>query len=400
MTTNIKIEKISYDGKGIGYIDGKVAFVSNALPNEIVNAKIIKENKNYYECESLEIIEKSEKRVKPACPYFSECGGCSYMHVTHEDEVEYKVNALKEILKRNAVIDANVSTIISNNELGYRNKLSLKVENYEFGFYKEESHEFIKIDECLLASLAIRNIFKLKEYLKFKEGNILIRSNFNDEIIIKINSESPVELNIEKLKEHIKLVGIIINDKIIYGEDFFIEQVHNYFYKVNINSFFQINLNILDKVINLLREKEYNTVADLYCGVGTLGIPLKKQKLYGIEIVKEAVIDAIYNAKINKQDNKYLLGSAEAINKINAKIDTIIIDPPRAGLNKKTLDFLINYQSDNLIYMSCNPMTLAKNLKSLSTVYNIEEVFYLDMFPRTKHIETICLMKKNCLFKA
>ena len=395
MTTNIKIEKISYDGKGIGYIDGKVAFVSNALPNEIVNAKIIKENKNYYECETQEIIEKSKNRIKPACPYFNECGGCSYMHVTHEDEVEYKVNALKEILKRNAVIDANVSTIISNNELGYRNKLSLKVENYEFGFYKEESHEFIKIDECPLASLAIRNIFKLKEYLKFKEGNILIRSNFNDEIIIKINSESSVDLNIEKIKEHIKLVGIIINEKVIYGEDYFIEQVHNYFYKVNINSFFQINLNILDKVINLLRKKEYNTVADLYCGVGTLGIPLKKQKLYGIEIVKEAVIDAIYNAKINKQDNKYLLGSAEAINKINAKIDTIIIDPPRAGLNKKTLDFLINYQSDNLIYMSCNPMTLAKNLKSLSTVYNIEEVFYLDMFPRTKHIETICLMKKK-----
>ena len=317
------------------------------------------------------------------------------MHVTHEDEVEYKVNALKEILKRNAVIDANVSTIISNNELGYRNKLSLKVENYEFGFYKEESHEFIKIDECPLASLAIRNIFKLKEYLKFKEGNILIRSNFNDEIIIKINSESSVDLNIEKLKEHIKLVGIIINEKVIYGEDYFIEQVHNYFYKVNINSFFQINLNILDKVINLLRKKEYNTVADLYCGVGTLGIPLKKQKLYGIEIVKEAVIDAIYNAKINKQDNKYLLGSAEAINKINAKIDTIIIDPPRAGLNKKTLDFLINYQSDNLIYMSCNPMTLAKNLKSLSTVYNIEEVFYLDMFPRTKHIECVSVLSRK-----
>lgn len=395
MTTNIKIEKISYDGKGIGYIDGKVAFVSNALPNEIVNAKIIKENKNYYECETQEIIEKSKNRIKPACPYFNECGGCSYMHVTHEDEVEYKVNALKEILKRNAVIDANVSTIISNNELGYRNKLSLKVENYEFGFYKEESHEFIKIDECPLASLAIRNIFKLKEYLKFKEGNILIRSNFNDEIIIKINSESSVDLNIEKLKEHIKLVGIIINEKVLYGEDYFIEQVHNYFYKVNINSFFQINLNILDKVINLLRKKEYNTVADLYCGVGTLGIPLKKQKLYGIEIVKEAVIDAIYNAKINKQDNKYLLGSAEAINKINAKIDTIIIDPPRAGLNKKTLDFLINYQSDNLIYMSCNPMTLAKNLKSLSTVYNIEEVFYLDMFPRTKHIECVSVLSRK-----
>lgn len=395
MTTNIKIEKISYDGKGIGYIDGKVAFVSNALPNEIVNAKIIKENKNYYECESLEIIEKSEKRVKPACPYFSECGGCSYMHVTHEDEVEYKVNALKEILKRNAVIDANVSTIISNNELGYRNKLSLKVENYKFGFYKEESHEFIKIDECLLASLAIRNIFKLKEYLKFKEGNILIRSNFNDEIIIKINSESSVDLNIEKLKEHIKLVGIIINDKIIYGEDFFIEQVHNYFYKVNINSFFQINLNILDKVINLLREKEYNTVADLYCGVGTLGIPLKKDKLFGIEIVKEAVLDATYNAKINKQDNKYMLGSAEVISKINDIIDTIIIDPPRAGLNKKTLEFLVNYKSKNLIYMSCNPFTLVRDLGLLKDIYEVNDVYYLDMFPRTKHMECVLVLHRK-----
>lgn len=395
MTTNIKIEKISYDGKGIGYIDGKVAFVSNALPNEVVNAKIIKENKNYYECETLEIVKKSEKRIESTCPYFKKCGGCAYMHVTYEDEVEYKINTLKEILKRNAGIEANVHKIISDNRLGYRNKLSLKVENYEFGFYKEESHEFIKIDDCLLASQAIRKIFKLKEYLRFKEGNILIRSNFNDEIIIKISSESPVELNIEKLKEQIKLVGIIVNNKVIYGEDFFIEKVHNYFYKVNVNSFFQINLDILDKVINLLREKEYNIVADLYCGVGTLGIPLKKQKLYGIEIVKEAVIDAIYNAKINKQDNKYLLGSAEAINKINDQIDTIIIDPPRAGLNKKTLDFLINYQSDNLIYMSCNPMTLAKNLKSLSAVYNIEEIFYLDMFPRTKHIECVSVLSRK-----
>ena len=126
------------------------------------------------------------------------------------------------------------------------------------------------------------------------------------------------------------------------------------------------------------------------CGIA---FPLKKDKLYGIEIVKEAVIDAIYNARINKQDNKYMLGSAEVISKINDKIDTIIIDPPRAGLNKKTLDFLINYKSDNLIYMSCNPFTLARDLSILKDIYEVNDVYYLDMFPKTKHMECLCVLK-------
>lgn len=236
-------------------------------------------------------------------------------------------------------------------------------------------------------------MFKLKDCLRFREGNILIRSNFNGEVIIKIDTSDEAKIDILKIKESVKLVGIILNDKVIYGEDFFIERVHNYFYKVNVNSFFQVNLDILGKVIDILRENSYGVVADLYCGVGTLGIPLKKDKLYGIEIVKEAVIDAIYNAKINKQDNKYMLGSAEVISKINDKIDTIIIDPPRAGLNKKTLDFLINYKSINLIYMSCNPFTLARDLSILKDIYEVNDVYYLDMFPKTKHMECLCVLK-------
>lgn len=393
MITNIKIDRLSYDGKGIGYIDGKVAFVCGALPGEEVSVKVINDKKSFYECELVDVIIKSDKRIESACPYFNICGGCAYMHVSHNDECEMKVSALKDILKRKAGIEANIKKITSDKDVCYRNKLSLKAKNYEFGFYKEETHEFVKIVDCLLASDVIRRVFKLKDYLKFREGNILIRSNFNDEVIIKIDTDCETDIDVLKIKESVKLVGIILNNKVIYGEDFFIEKVHNYFYKVNVNSFFQVNLDILGKVIDILRENNYEVVADLYCGVGTLGIPLKKDKLYGIEIVPEAVVDATYNAKINKQDNKYMLGSAEVISKINDKIDAIIIDPPRAGLNKKTLDFLVNYKSNNLIYMSCNPFTLARDLGALKDIYDVKDVYYLDMFPRTKHMECLCVLK-------
>lgn len=395
MITNIKIDRLSYDGKGIGYIDGKVAFVCGALPGEEVSVKVVNDKKNFYECELVDVITRSDKRIESACPYFNECGGCAYMHVSHNDECEMKISALEDILKRKAGIEVDTKKITSDKDVCYRNKLSLKVKNYEFGFYKEETHEFVKIDDCLLASDAIRRVFKLKDYLKFREGNILIRSNFNDEVIIKVDTDDAADIDVLKIKESVKLIGIILNNKVIYGEDFFIEKVHNYFYKVNVNSFFQVNLYILGKVIDILRENSYGVLADLYCGVGTLGIPLKKDKLYGIEIIKEAVIDATYNAKINKQDNKYMLGSAEVISKINEKIDTIIIDPPRAGINKKTLDFLINYKSNNLIYMSCNPFTLARDLNTLKDIYDVKDVYYLDMFPRTKHMETLCIMRRK-----
>ena len=181
MITNIKIDRLSYDGKGIGYIDGKVAFVCGALPGEEVSVKVINDKKSFYECELVDVIIKSDKRIESACPYFNICGGCAYMHVSHNDECEMKVSALKDILKRKAGIEANIKKITSDKDVCYRNKLSLKAKNYEFGFYKEETHEFVKIVDCLLASDVIRRVFKLKDYLKFREGNILIRSNFNDE---------------------------------------------------------------------------------------------------------------------------------------------------------------------------------------------------------------------------
>ena len=220
----------------------------------------------------------------------------------------------------------------------------------------------------------------------FKYDNVTVSSDFINLIKDKTYTYSRIKIGNTSLITNGKEVIFDNNSSLIMD-------VNEYKFKIDINSFFQVNLDILGKVIDILRENSYGVVADLYCGVGTLGIPLKKDKLYGIEIVKEAVIDAIYNAKINKQDNKYMLGSAEVISKINDKIDTIIIDPPRAGLNKKTLDFLVNYKSRNLIYMSCNPFTLARDLSILKDIYEVNDVYYLDMFPKTKHMECLCVLK-------
>ena len=168
MITSIKIDRLSYDGKGIGCIDGKVAFVCGALPGEEVSVKVISDKKSYYECELVNVITRSDKRVESACPYFNECGGCTYMHVSHSDESEMKASALEDILKRKAGLEVDVKKVMSDKDVCYRNKLSLKVKNYEFGFYREETHEFVKIDDCLLASDVIRSVFKLKDYLKFR----------------------------------------------------------------------------------------------------------------------------------------------------------------------------------------------------------------------------------------
>ena len=241
----------------------------------------------------------------------------------------------------------------------------------------------------------LNNIIKSYNLFKVSSGEITIRSNYNDEILIKITSNEKVDVDIEKLINDNKIVGIIVNDKVIYGENDYIEKVNNYLFKVNINSFFQVNLNILEKIEKILQTKKYHNVVDLYCGVGTLGMFVNKDKLYGIEIVKDAVINASINAKINKQNNMYMLGDSSKISKINSDIDCIIIDPPRSGLNKETMKNIVTIKPDNLIYMSCNPLTFVRDMQILNKIYNVDEFYYLEMFPRTKHMEVLCTLKKK-----
>lgn len=397
----IKIEKLDNQGRGICFIDNKITFVPNALPNEVVNIKLTKQTKKYNEAQVINYIETSQNRIIPECPFYISCGGCDLMHLSYKDTLSYKKEKLQSILKKYSNIEQDIEIIPSSNNLNYRNKITLKVINRKYGYYISSTHKLVEVDNCLLAEPAIMSFIKDINKLNVVNGEVVIRSNYNSELLIIIKTEDDIQPDIEYLKQNHKIVGIILNDKILIGEDHFIEIINHQLFNVSYDSFFQINRDICSKLFDLIKNhiKDNETILDLYCGVGTLGINTssKAKKVYGIEIVKNAVLNAISNSKINKRDNiYYMLGDVgKNLPKINDKIDTIIVDPPRAGLDNNTKKHLINFHPNKIIYVSCDPMTLARDLKELSEYYNIIEIKGLDMFPYTHHVESFAVMKRK-----
>ena len=397
----VKIEKLDNQGRGICYVNNKITFVENALPSEQVIIRLTKESKKFNEAEVLEYIVTSEDRVISPCPYFNTCGGCELLNLSYEDTCKYKKEKLENILSKYANIKTKVEIVKCKNPLNYRNKITLKVDQGKYGYFAHKTHKLINIDKCLLAEPAINNFIKDIDKLNIKNGEVIIRSNYNSELIIWIKSKDKVKPNISYLKSKHKIVGIILNEETIEGDSSFIEIINHQLFTVSYDSFFQVNRDICSKLFNLINKhiNDNETILDLYCGVGTLGINASKnaKKAFGIEIVKNAVLNAITNSKINKRDNiYYMLGDVSScLPKIKDKVDTIIVDPPRAGLDKVTKDTIIEFNPNKIIYVSCDPMTLARDLKELSSYYNIIEVKGLDMFPHTQHIESFVVLERR-----
>lgn len=397
---NVEIVRLDDEGRGIGYIDNKIIFIPNSLPDEIVDVNIIKETSKYYLGEVEQFIKKSNKRIKPSCPYYNLCGGCNLLHMSYDDSICYKKDKFKNILKKFSNIETNIEVIENKDIFNYRNKIELKVENKEWGYFNSYTHNFVKIDKCLLAKSSINEVIKSKDLIEIINGSIVIRGNYNDEILIVIKSDDRVNIDIDNLKKRIKLVGVVLNDNVIYGEKYFIEKYKDKLFKVNYNSFFQVNSFITDKMLNIIRDNSYgNTLLDLYCGVGFLGLVVsdKYKKIYGIEINYDSVLDAISNANMNNIDNAYYLcgDSSKCILKIKDIIDTLLIDPPRSGLVKNMISDVLNVQAKRIIYVSCNPISLSRDLNSLKEYYEVEKVYLLDMFSNTYHFESVSILKKK-----
>lgn len=390
----VHIDRMDHFGNGIGNINGKIIFVKGALPGETVDVTITKDKKSFMEGTINTIIYKSSKRVEPFCKYFGVCGGCSLCHLNYENTLEYKKERVKNILSKFDIPKINV--IKNENDLYYRNKIELKIVDGKLGFYEKSTHNLIEIKECKVTKKSINKSFEFVKNMKLENANVTIRANYNDEVLIIIDSkEKPVILN----PEDYKIVGIVLNDKCIYGQDNFMEKINNLFFTVSYNSFFQVNNYINLELFNLIKENIVGkTVLDLYSGVGTLSIVASKvvDKVYSIEVTQNAVKNALINAKINKCDNiNFILGKVEdKIGFINDKIDTIIVDPARAGLDKKTIEVINNICPQRIIYVSCDTQSLANNLVDL-TNYEIKKFYILDMFSYTYHIECFCILDKK-----
>lgn len=390
----VHIDRMDHFGNGIGNINGKIIFVKGALTGETVDVTITKDKKSFMEGTINTIIYKSSKRVEPFCKYFGVCGGCSLCHLNYENTLEYKKERVKNILSKFDIPKINV--IRNENDLYYRNKIELKIVDGKLGFYEKSTHNLIEIKECKVTKKSINKSFEFVKNMKLESANVTIRANYNDEVLIIIDSkEKPVILN----PEDYKIVGIVLNDKCIYGQDNFMEKINNLFFTVSYNSFFQVNNYINLELFNLIKENIVGkTVLDLYSGVGTLSIVASKvvDKVYSIEVIANAVKNALINAKINKCDNiNFILGKVEdKIGFINDKIDTIIVDPARAGLDKKTIKVINKLSPQRIIYVSCDTQSLANNLVDLAN-YEIKKFYILDMFSYTYHIECFCILDRK-----
>ena len=393
----VTINKLDNKGRGIGYTSGKIVFVKNALPGEVVTLKNIKEHKKYITADIQNIVKKSELRNIPKCPYYDSCGGCNLMHVGIDYQEEYKEEKVKEILKKYANIKENVKFIKNNKELYYRNKVTLKVKNGEFGYYNDETHNFINVNNCLLVNNKINEFIK-SNVIKINNGELVIRVNYQDELLISIKSEENISI-LNYINKY-NVVGVVLNDKIIYGTSFFYDYIGDFKFKVSYNSFFQVNNYMASNIFMILKSNlKGKNLLDLYCGVGTLGLSLKDnfESIYGIEKIENAIIDAKENALINNCHNAHFYAgdTYEVLKDINVSFDTIIVDPPRSGLNEETRNLIIKLKPDKLCYVSCDPFTLARDLNILNKFYDVEKINALDMFPNTYHVECVCVLNSQ-----
>ena len=399
----VLIEKLDDFGRGITHINNKVVFIENTLPEEVVEIEIINDKKNFSEAKAIKYLKSSKDRIESKCPYFEVCGGCNLLHLSYENTLTFKQSKIKELLKKNKInYNKEIEIIKNDNPYYYRNKVSLKIENGHLGYYEESSHKLIEIKECIIAKHSINEVIKNYKLLNLENAKLTIRSNYNDEILIIIETKNK-EYNIElaKLKEKVKLVGIIYNNITIYGENFFYERMNGKLFKVSFDSFFQVNECMTNELFNLIKNNidKDSIVLDLYSGVGTLGIVAssKSKEVYSIEIIKNAILNGIKNATLNQVNNiKFMLGDvSKTVDKIDFNFDTLIVDPPRKGLDKKTREFILKKLPNKIIYISCEPNTLMRDLKELETAYEISDFKIMDMFSYTYHVESFCVLERR-----
>lgn len=392
-----KIEKLDNFGRGISHINNKIVFISNALEEEVVDATTTYSNKKFDEAKVNEIIEVSKMRIKPICPYFDICGGCNLLHMNYDEQLKFKYNKVKDIIFKYLKENIKVNDVIYSNQFNYRNKASFEVKE-KLCYKMRKSTNLVDINYCYLLDNNINDIVHVLNNLNLKNiNNITIRTGEED--IMVIISGNPTQEIIDALKE--KARSIYVNDKLVYGKSNIVSKIGNYEFFVSDKSFFQVNKynvkNLYDKVLEYAELTGNENILDLYCGTGTIGIYLSKyaKSVIGIEVNEQAIFDANVNKNKNNIENiSFICDTTSNINNIvNNDFDVIIVDPPRSGLDKNTINFLINSKAKRIVYVSCDIMTLVRDLNILKQDYDIREITPVDMFPNTYHVECVCVLK-------
>lgn len=447
----INIEKTSSDGRGIGYVDGKICFVSGTLEGETVKAKVYTIHNSYITAGAQEIIVPSPYRQYDYCKQSNTCGGCPLSHIKYSHQLKIKrahvVDTLYKIGKIENASELVTDTIGMDYPMNYRNKMVFPVASENGtaigGFYAPKSHDVIELDSCCVGDVSatkvlscivdFMNEFKILPYdEKTHKGTIrrvFVRTGFNSrELMIVLSSASEKIKNLAILIDRLKnldygsynLKSIVLNinknknnlvlgDKNItlWGKDVISDSILGLHFSISPHSFYQVNpiqTEILyQKALEFAQLNRTKTVLDIYCGIGTISLcaATSCKKVIGVEIVDVAILDAKQNADRNNIKNaEFFCGAAEDVvptllsQDINP--DVVILDPPRKGSDEKTLTSIVAASPERIVYVSCNPATLARDVKFLEeNGYTLKKATPVDMFPNTEHIECATLLVKN-----
>ncbi|MCI8805062.1 MAG: 23S rRNA (uracil(1939)-C(5))-methyltransferase RlmD [Clostridiales bacterium] len=442
----IEIYDIGEDGEGIGRIEDFVVFVDKALPGEKVLIKLIKVKKSYGYGKLLSVLDKSPFRTKPVCEVFKRCGGCSLQHLEYSEQLKFKTKKVKDSLERIGGFSGIevLDTIGMEKPYNYRNKAQFPVgiskDGLSFGFYAPRSHNIINISKCFIQNEINEKIISAVKGFMLKynippydeqlhegvirhivtrtavftkeimvciviKGKTLPKSDFLVEELLKIKGVTSILLNYNNAK-----TNVIMGNKIdtLYGKAFIEDYIGEFKFEISPFSFFQVNpvqTQILYRTaFDFAGLTGTETVIDAYCGIGTISlfVSRKAKKVIGVEVVSEAVSDARRNALINGVSNvEFVVGKAEEVipalwESHGVKPDVIFLDPPRKGCDARLIDTLLRSSTSKIVYVSCNPSTLARDLRLLSDKYSVVRVQPVDMFCMTAHVETIiCLSRKK-----
>ena len=443
----VDIVDIGQGGVGIGKFDGFTVFVDGGLVKDKIKVKITKSKKNYAVGDIIEIIEPSPYRVERKCSKeLKDCGGCQIQELDYKEQLKIKTNEVKQVMSRIGKLeDVTIHDALGMNEpFRYRNKAQFPIQKVDgvpvIGFYKKKSHDIIPTDQCIIQHDVNDKIIKIiKTYIRAYKVSVydekthtgvlrhlVTKVGFTSKevmVVLVANGRKLPYLNelASVLKENIpgfKTLVVNVNrektnvilgkeNRVVYGGGKINDNIGNLVFEISPLSFFQVNpvqTEVLyNKALEYANLEENDTVFDIYCGIGTISLFLaqKAKKVYGIEIVEEAIKDAKRNAEINNLNNvEFYVGKAEEVvprmYKEGKKDNVVVVDPPRKGCDEKVLDTIISMQPDRVVYVSCNPSTLARDLNYLNERgYECKEVQPVDMFPHSVHIENVALIVKK-----
>lgn len=440
----VKIAYVDEEGKGIAYQQRDKIMVSGVLAGELAEIQIQKRLKQGYSARLIKAVKPSKNRCEPACPLFLRCGSCHLQHMQTHAQAEWKREMVERMVKESSLKGLQVKDVMSAaHPYGYRNKIIIGFtrdkQGVHAGFYEEYSHRIVPMENCLLhddtSNQLVKNLIEMVRKLRIepyqedrKKGilrHILIRKGAvsgqimivfvtsqaafpaRGQLVDRIRKEWPaVKTILQNINHRSTSIVLGSEEKVIYGPGYIEDELCGNTYRISSSSFYQINHDqtevLYQKALSLLDVKGAETVLDTYCGIGTIGMTLAPhvKQVIGVELNKQAVKDAIQNAKRNHIDNiRFIAEDASVymqnLAKEKRRVDAVIMDPPRSGSTQQFIRACAQLRPESILYISCNPKTQIRDLEMFrATGYGCDTMYLVDLFPQTNHVECICLLTR------